>query len=59
MTADGGRRPATLEPTAFLADRDLFGDLIDDRRFVAAYTSSLQSLHQRGARTTLEHVQRR
>jgi mannitol 2-dehydrogenase len=42
------------DPTAFLADRELFGDLIDDARFVAAYTASLNSLHLRGARATLE-----
>ena len=42
------------DPTAFLADRELFGDLVDDERFVAAYTSSLASLHERGARATLE-----
>ncbi len=41
-------------PTAFLANRDVFGDLIDNRRFVTSYTSALQSLHTRGARATLE-----
>ncbi len=44
------------DPTAFLAQRDLFGDLIDDERFVAAYSSSLRSLHDHGARTTLERL---
>jgi mannitol 2-dehydrogenase len=38
---------------AFIANRDLFGDLADHERFVAAYTSTLASLHQRGARATL------
>jgi len=42
------------DPTAFLADRRLFGDLIDDERFVAAYTTALTSLYERGARATLE-----
>lgn len=42
------------EPTAFIANRSVFGDLIDDERFVAAYLSALRSLHQRGARATLE-----
>jgi mannitol 2-dehydrogenase len=42
------------DPTAFLQDRDLFGDLADDARFVAAYTAALDSLHTRGARATLE-----
>jgi mannitol 2-dehydrogenase len=41
------------DPTAFIAQRDLFGDLIDDERFVSNYTSALESLHSRGARATL------
>jgi mannitol 2-dehydrogenase len=42
------------DPDAFIANRELFGDLIDDERFVTAYRSALRSLHQRGARATLE-----
>ncbi|MGY1706635.1 mannitol dehydrogenase family protein [Geodermatophilus sp. SYSU D00697] len=42
------------EPLAFIADRDLFGDLVDDERFTAAYLAALTSLHERGARATLE-----
>ena len=42
------------DPTAFLAQRDLFGDLVDDTRFVAAYTAALESLRERGARATVE-----
>jgi len=45
------------DPTAFIADREVFGDLIDDPRFVAAYTKSLASLHERGARATLEALE--
>jgi mannitol 2-dehydrogenase len=45
------------DPTAFLAQRDLFGDLIDNRRFVATYTAALDSLHTRGARVTLERLE--
>ncbi len=41
------------EPTAFLGDRAVFGDLIDQPRFVRAYTAALASLHARGARATL------
>jgi mannitol 2-dehydrogenase len=44
------------DPTAFIADRELFGDLIDNPRFVGAYTSSLASLHEVGARATLENL---
>ena len=42
------------EPLAFISDRNLFGDLIDNERFVLAYRSALDSLHSRGARATLE-----
>jgi mannitol 2-dehydrogenase len=42
------------EPLAFLADRDLFGDLVDDERFTSPYLEALTSLHERGARATLE-----
>jgi mannitol 2-dehydrogenase len=42
------------EPLAFIADRDLFGDLVDDERFVTAYAEALASLHEHGARATLE-----
>jgi mannitol 2-dehydrogenase len=44
------------EPLAFLANRELFGDLVDDARFVAAYREALDSLHERGARATLESL---
>ncbi len=44
------------EPGAFIANRDLFGDLADDKRFVAVYLSALDSLHQRGARATLHSL---
>jgi len=44
------------DPDAFIANRDLFGDLVDDKRFVTAYRSALASLHQRGARATLESL---
>src|SRR5690625_3585866 len=39
---------------AFLRDRDLFGDLVQDERFVAAYRWALASLHERGARATIQ-----
>jgi mannitol 2-dehydrogenase len=44
------------EPLAFVADRDLFGDLVDDERFTSPYLAALASLHQHGARATLEAV---
>jgi mannitol 2-dehydrogenase len=42
------------DPVVFIADREIFGDLVDDERFVAAYRAALRSLHERGARATLE-----
>jgi mannitol 2-dehydrogenase len=42
------------DPLAFLADRQLFGDLVDDERFTAPYLATLDSLYRRGARATLE-----
>jgi mannitol 2-dehydrogenase len=41
-------------PTAFIENRELFGDLATDERFVKAYTEVLNSLHTRGAKATLE-----
>jgi mannitol 2-dehydrogenase len=43
---------------AFIANRDLFGDLADNERFATAYRSALASLHQHGARATLESLAR-
>jgi mannitol 2-dehydrogenase len=42
------------DPLAFISNRRLFGDLVEDERFVGAYLSALDSLHERGARATLE-----
>lgn len=44
------------EPLAFLSDRSLFGDLIDDERFTAAYRRHLDRLHTDGARAALQAV---
>ncbi|MGY1721115.1 mannitol dehydrogenase family protein [Blastococcus sp. SYSU DS0552] len=41
------------DPVAFIADRSIFGDLVDDERFVAAYRRALSLLRERGARATL------
>jgi mannitol 2-dehydrogenase len=49
-------RRQRADPEAFIANRQLFGDLVDDDRFRAAYLSSLASLHARGARATLESL---
>jgi len=42
------------DPIAFIANRELFGDLIDEPAFVEPHIAALHSLHTRGARSTLE-----
>ncbi|MCL8025505.1 mannitol dehydrogenase family protein [Nocardioides bruguierae] len=44
---------------AFLRDPALFGDLAEDERFTGPYLEALRSLHEHGARTTLEEWARR
>jgi mannitol 2-dehydrogenase len=44
------------DPLAFIRNRDVFGDLIDNERFVSTYRSVLASLHSKGARATLEDL---
>jgi mannitol 2-dehydrogenase len=41
------------EPLAFVSNRQIFGDLIDSERFVAAYTRALEDLHAGGAKAAL------
>ncbi|UFU05400.1 mannitol dehydrogenase family protein [Ruania halotolerans] len=41
---------------AFIRDRDLFADLVDNERFVTAYRWALDSLHTRGARATVTEL---
>lgn len=41
------------DPLAFLRDKHLFGDLVDQPRFTAAYQEALASLHDDGAVATL------
>jgi len=49
-------RQQRSDPTAFIANQALFGTLAENAAFTAAYTSTLSSLHQRGARATLESL---
>ena len=44
------------DPLAFVRNRELFGDLIDDERFTAPYLSALNSLHTQGTRATLQSL---
>jgi mannitol 2-dehydrogenase len=46
------------DPLAFLRDRDLFGDLVDDERFTAAYLEASESLHTLGAAATVADAAR-
>ncbi|WP_018918702.1 mannitol dehydrogenase family protein [Vreelandella zhanjiangensis] len=41
-------------PSAFIDNRELFGDLSDHPRFHEAYVQTLNSLHKHGARVTLQ-----
>ncbi len=41
---------------AFLRDRDLFGDVVENERFTLAYVRHLDSLHSVGARATLKQL---
>jgi mannitol 2-dehydrogenase len=49
-------RRQRADPDAFIANRDVFGDLVDQKPFVSAYRAALASLHLRGARATLESL---
>nr|WP_233580025.1 mannitol dehydrogenase family protein [Frondihabitans sp. PhB188] len=53
MAAAAGNRADDL---AFLRNRDVFGDLVDDERFVAAYRATLATLHADGAQAALRTV---
>jgi mannitol 2-dehydrogenase len=44
------------DPLAFLRDREVFGDLVDDERFTSVYRQHLDSLHEHGARATLDKL---
>ena len=41
---------------AFLRNRDVFGDLVDNDRFTAAYLKTLDTLHTKGARAAVEEL---
>ena len=44
------------DPLAFVRNRELFGDLVDNERFTTSYLATLDRLHTQGARKTLEHL---
>jgi mannitol 2-dehydrogenase len=51
------RVTANAQNGSFIEDRELFGDLAGNHRFRAAYEEALSSLHEHGARKTLERYQ--
>ncbi len=46
------------DPLAFVSDRELFGDLVDDTRFADTYRRTLELIHSQGTRAMLEAVLR-
>lgn len=52
---DAARRDVA-EPGAFLGDRELFGDLGNDPRFLAAYREAVGVIRERGAREGLRRI---
>lgn len=42
-----------IDGTEFVENRDLFGDLVDEERFVTEYRRALRSLHEQGAAATV------
>ena len=44
------------DPLAFVSNRELFGDLASNDRFVRAYTGALDTLHDDGARATVQSL---
>lgn len=46
------------DPLAFVSDRELFGDLVDDTRFAETYRRTLELVRERGTRAALEEVLR-
>jgi mannitol 2-dehydrogenase len=45
-----------IDPAALLSLRDLFGDLLDEPRFVAEVSDALARLYRDGARAALDHA---
>ena len=46
-------KPARSDPRAFLAMRDIFGELADNSTYVGAFSGSLASLWRNGVRATI------
>jgi mannitol 2-dehydrogenase len=62
LLADTVKRLASQQrddPLAFVKNRELFGDLASEPAFTEPYLNALDSLHEQGARATLEALARR
>jgi mannitol 2-dehydrogenase len=55
-TVTAAARRQRSDPLAFVRNRELFGDLVEDDRFTSAYLGVLDSLHRKGARATLQDL---
>ena len=44
------------DPLAFVRNREMFGDLVDEEGFTSPYLAALDSLHRKGARGTLRDL---
>ena len=51
------RVTANARNGSFIEDRELFGDLAENRRFRAAHEEAMSDLHEHGARRTRERYQ--
>jgi mannitol 2-dehydrogenase len=49
-------REQTSDPLAFVRNREMFGDLVDEEGFTGPYLAALASLHGKGARGTLQDL---
>jgi mannitol 2-dehydrogenase len=49
-------REQRSDPLAFVRNREIFGDVVDDDRFTSPYLATLDSLHRKGARATLQDL---
>jgi mannitol 2-dehydrogenase len=49
-------REQRSDPLAFVRNREIFGDLVDEDGFTTPYLATLDSLHRKGARATLHDL---
>ena len=49
-------RQQRSDPLAFVRNREMFGDVVDEEGFTGPYLAALDSLHRKGARETLHDL---